>query len=74
MRTQAAYRPEFEDWLFHAVLPIGAYATLVASALAASGHPRRALFAVGGATLLLLFSGIHNAWDSGAYHVTRPSR
>jgi len=27
------------------------------------------LFGVGGATLLLLFIGIHNSWDSVAYHV-----
>jgi hypothetical protein len=28
-----------------------------------------ALFGVGGAALLLLFIGIHNAWDSVVYHV-----
>ena len=27
------------------------------------------MFGVGGATLLLLFIGIHNAWDSVAYQV-----
>lgn len=30
---------------------------------------RKALFGVGAATLLLLFAGIHNAWDAVAYHV-----
>jgi hypothetical protein len=30
---------------------------------------REALFGVGAATLLLLFIGIHNSWDSVAYHV-----
>jgi hypothetical protein len=44
MRRQAVYRPEFEDWLFHVLLP-------------------------GAAALLLLFSGIHNAWDAVTYHV-----
>src|SRR5262245_12075685 len=34
MRAQAAYIPEFEDWLFHIVLPTGAYALLALSALA----------------------------------------
>jgi len=29
----------------------------------------RALFGVGAAALLLLFTGIHNAWDAVAYHV-----
>src|SRR5258707_7177380 len=32
MRVQTAYKPEFEDWLFHALLPFAAYATLVGSA------------------------------------------
>ena len=39
------------------------------SAFAASSHTREALFGVGAAALLLLFIGIHNAWDGVAYHV-----
>jgi hypothetical protein len=69
MRTQGAYQPELEDWLFHLVLPIAAYALLALSALAAPSHTREALFGVGAAVLLLLFIGIHNAWDAIAYHV-----
>jgi hypothetical protein len=69
MRKQAAYKPEFEDWLFHVVLPLAAYAILALLAFAAASHTREALFGVGGAALLLLFTGIHNAWDSVAYHV-----
>jgi hypothetical protein len=69
MRTQKAYKPDFEDWLCHAILPVTAYALLAASALAALFHTRAALFAIGGAALLLLFSAIHNSWDAVAYHV-----
>ena len=69
MRVQTTYRPEFEDWLFHALLPSAAYAMLVLGAFAASSHLREALFGVGAAALLLLFVSIHNAWDSVAYHV-----
>lgn len=69
MRIQAAYRPEFEDWLFFAVLPLAAYATLSVSAFAAPYHMRGALFGVAAAALSLLFIGIHNAWDSVAFHV-----
>jgi hypothetical protein len=69
MRKQATYRPEFEDWLFHAVLPLAAYGMLALSAFAAISYTREALFCVGAAALLLLFTGIHNAWDSVAYHV-----
>jgi hypothetical protein len=66
---QTAYKPEFEDWLFHALLPFAAYATLASSSYAASSYTRQALFNVAGAVLLLLFIGIHNAWDAVRYHV-----
>jgi hypothetical protein len=69
MRKQSVYRPVSEDWLFHVALPMVAYAILALSSFAASSHARDALFAVGGAALLLLFIGIHNAWDNVAYHV-----
>ena len=69
MRRQVDYKPEFEDWLFHAVLPLAAYAVLVLTALVARSHLRAALFGVGAAVLLLLFIGIHNAWDAVVYHV-----
>jgi len=69
MTKQSVYRPEFEDWSFHVVLPLAAYAVLALSSFAAAGHTREVLFGVGGATLLLLFAGIHNAWDAVAFHV-----
>lgn len=69
MRAQAIYRPVFEDWLFHVLLPVAAYALLSGSAYVAHTHPRPALMVVGAATLLLLFVGIHNAWDAVTYHV-----
>lgn len=69
MRMQTTYRPELEDWLFHLLLPFVAYALLALSTFAAPSHPREASFGVGAATLLLLFIGIHNAWDAIAYHV-----
>ena len=68
MRGQAAYRPEFEDWLFHVLLPIVTYITLAVSACTAHLYEREALFGVG-AAVLLLFIGIHNAWDAVTYHV-----
>lgn len=69
MRTQTVYRPVFEDWLFHVLLPLVAYAMLAIAACVAWVQARPALFFVGGATLLLLFVGIHNAWDGITYHV-----
>jgi len=69
MRVQSAYQPVSEDWLFHVLLPFAAYAVLAISASAACSHARPTLFLVGAAALLLLFVGIHNAWDAVTYHV-----
>jgi len=69
LRAQTAYEPVFEDWLFHILLPSAAYATLVISACVAQSHARAALFLVAAAALVLLFIGIHNAWDTVTYHV-----
>ncbi|HXG92547.1 MAG TPA: hypothetical protein VNN73_09275 [Blastocatellia bacterium] len=69
LRMQTVYRPVFEDWLFHVVLPFAAYTMLAGSAYVAHSHARPALFLVGAAVVLLLFVGIHNAWDAVTYHV-----
>jgi hypothetical protein len=73
MRLQSVYRPVFEDWLFHVLIPLAAYAMLAGSAYAARSHARQFLFFVGATTLLLLFVGIHNAWDAVTYHLFRTS-
>jgi len=69
MRRQDAYRPEFEDWLFHAWLPLAAYACLLGSAASLARSVDWVLFAIAGSGMLLLFVGIHNAWDAATYHV-----
>ncbi len=69
MRAQTVYPPDFEDWLLHVLLPLVAYAVLALAALAARGYTSEVLFVVGAAALLLLFIGIHNAWDAIVYHV-----
>ena len=74
MRAQNTYQPVFEDWLFHSILPIFAYAVLAASMLLGLSNIRLALFGVGASSLLLLFIGIHNAWDTVTYNVfTNPA-
>lgn len=74
IRAQTVYMPELEDWLFHVLLPFAAYAAITASAFAARLDFGEALFVSGGATLLLLFIGIHNAWDAVTYHVFSKGR
>ncbi|PYP79820.1 MAG: hypothetical protein DMD35_06805 [Gemmatimonadetes bacterium] len=66
-RRQEGYQPVLEDWLWHAALPVLAYGSLVGGALALTRHEHESLFFVGAATLLLVFIGIHNAWDTVTY-------
>jgi len=74
MRLQTTYRPVFEDWLFHCLLPLAAYGLLAVSAFAVQFRARPALFLPAAATLILLFVGIHNAWDAVTYHVLSNKR
>jgi hypothetical protein len=57
------YRPDLYDWLWYGVLPLVAYATLVAGAAYLPAFPIGAPFAVAAAAMALIFIGIHNAWD-----------
>lgn len=66
---QSVYKPQFEDWLFFTVLPFAAYGVLMGAACSARRYAEAALFAVAGATILLLLIGIHNAWDTVTYHI-----
>ncbi len=63
------YRPGIEDWLFHFLLPALAYAALALAAVAIRRQEDAALMTIGAAALLMLFVGIHNAWDTVTYHV-----
>ena len=69
MRKQTSYRPDLDDWVFFCLLPLLGYALLVICAFIAISHAHEALLGVAAAALLLLFVGIHNAWDAIAYHV-----
>jgi hypothetical protein len=69
-RRQSGYQPVFEDWLWHATLPAVAYAALLVAAATIAIHITSSLFVIAGVALLLLFIGIHNAWDSVTYVAT----
>jgi hypothetical protein len=64
---QREYKPVLEDWVWHAALPMIAYAALVHSGLMLRHESDHTLYGVGGAALLLVFVGIHNAWDTVMY-------
>lgn len=69
-RRQDEYQPVLEDWLWHTIFPFIAYIAIVGAAILLLSNPEIALFIIGAATILLLFIGIHNAWDTVAYLVT----
>jgi hypothetical protein len=64
---QKAYQPVFEDWLWHTILPMLAYSALLVAGLLLQRNSADALFVIGAAMLLLVFIGIHNAWDTVTY-------
>ena len=68
-KRQVGYQPVLEDWVWHSALPFVAYTILVISALVLLQYETTAMFTIGAAVLLLLFIGIHNAWDTVTYIV-----
>jgi hypothetical protein len=70
-QRQKEYQPVLEDWIWHNILPLVAYATLLIGGALLAARPEGALLAIGGATLLLVFIGIHNAWDTVTYVTLR---
>ena len=66
-RRTRVYKPEMEDWIWHCILPSIGYITLSIGAATLTVREVPALFAVATFALLLLFVGIHNAWDSVTY-------
>lgn len=73
-RRQADYQPVLEDWLWHTIFPLVTYITFLVAAIVLPGDPAPDLFIIGAATLLLLFIGIHNAWDTVTYIVIQESQ
>lgn len=67
MRRQKDYLPVLEDWTFHVILPLASYVTYLIGAWVLPFNPAPTLFAIAAATILFLFIGIHNAWDSVTY-------
>src|SRR4029453_3602360 len=66
-RRQEAYQPVLSDWVWHNCLPVLAYLSLLLAGVLLGRSPEQALYIVGGVALLLLFIGIHNAWDSAVW-------
>jgi hypothetical protein len=69
-RRSTRYKPVLEDWLWHTVFPFGAYAAVLVGAIVLRRDALNAGFVIATAAIVLLFIGIHNAWDAVTYIAT----
>ena len=74
IRKQNTYKPVFYDWLFHFIFPLISYLILLISAFSITSSIYEALIGAGSTALMLLFIGIHNAWDTVTYHLFSRSK
>ena len=63
-RSVTNYTMVLEDWLWHIVFPLLAYLVTASAGLVLEIQTTLGLFLIGGAAVLLVFIGIHNAWDT----------
>lgn len=73
---QAAYRPDWEDWIWYTVLPLlGHFVLVVAAALLLFlWKVGWSLTLVAGDAVLFLFLGVHNAWDTVTFIAVQHSQ
>ncbi len=71
---QKGYKPVMEDWLWHTAFPFIAYVTLLVASITLRQDPLRSLLVIAATALVLLFDGIHNAWDAVTYIATQQPR
>ena len=67
MRQVPHYQTPLKDWLWYLAFPLFAYIVIILAAMALPLNPALALYSISAAMLLLLFLGIHNAWDLVTY-------
>jgi hypothetical protein len=71
---QSSYQTVSEDWIWYVIFPLVAYVTLVVAAILLPSGPVPILFVIGAASVVLIFIGIHNAWDTVTYVITEEAR
>lgn len=62
-RFASVYAPVREDWLWHAIWPTMVYGAMFAMALFLWRAPSQSIYGIGASLAMLLFIGVHNAWD-----------
>ena len=59
--------PVVEDWVWHVIFPFVSYASVAGAAAFLWQGVVPMLYFVAAAALLLLYAGIHNAWDAAMW-------
>jgi hypothetical protein len=66
-RKQTSYAVDAWDWFWYVALPLITHAGLATAGILLSWNVRSCLFLIAPTTLVLLFTGIRNAWDTVTY-------
>jgi hypothetical protein len=67
-RLKGAYTPVLEDWVWNVILPALCFCILLTLGFLFSTEPKRCLYGVAAAIMLLMIVGIHNAWDIAVWN------
>jgi hypothetical protein len=70
-RVASEYAPVHEDWIWNVVLPAIVYGALLAFAFLIWRLPALSMYGAAVVSLLLMFIGIHNAWDIAVWNTVR---
>jgi hypothetical protein len=70
-RIASDYVPVHEDWIWNVLLPAIVYAALFAAGFFIWSRPAQCMYVVAAVSVLLMFIGIHNAWDVAVWNSVR---
>jgi hypothetical protein len=70
-RISKDYIPVREDWTWNVILPGIVYGTLFGMAVLIWRRPEVSMYGVAAVSMLLMFIGIHNAWDIAVWNSVR---
>ncbi|MGA7570125.1 MAG: hypothetical protein WCC70_02415 [Candidatus Aquilonibacter sp.] len=70
-RRLDGYKADRSDWIWFIILPFVAYLTQCVGGFCLPHFAETASYAIAAATVLLIFIGIHNAWDVVTYLAQR---
>jgi hypothetical protein len=71
---KSSYQPDAEDWFWYAGLPVLAYVVLGVAAILAWLFMAWSLFVIAAISVLFLFMGIRNSWDTVTYVALKHGR